>query len=96
MYEATLKQQTKSQNPILTTANLALRKRPHPHEHAVERNDHDANDPENLRIIRLVIAEDDGENDATKVTSRANNTGEDAFGNVSRSSVNEQSDRTYH
>jgi len=79
MYEATLKQQTKSHSPILTTADLALGKRLYPHEHAVERNDHDANDPENLRIVRLVIAEDDGEDDTTKVTSRANDTGEDAI-----------------
>ena len=78
MYEATLKQQTKSHDPILTTANLALGKRPYPHKHAVECNDHDANDPENLRIVRLVVAEDDGEDDTTKVTSRANDTGEDA------------------
>ena len=87
MYEATLKQQTKSHSPILTTADLALGKRLYPHEHAVKHNDHDANNPKHLRIIRLVVAEDNGEDDTTKVTSRADNTRKDTFRIVSKISM---------
>jgi hypothetical protein len=81
------KQQTNDQKPILTATNLALGKGLHPHEHAVERNDHDAHDPKHLRIVRLVVAEDNGEDDTTKVASCANNTGEDTFKHVSKTSV---------
>jgi hypothetical protein len=40
---------------------------------------HDADDPKDFGIILAVVAEDDGEDDASEVTGRAREAGDDAF-----------------
>ena len=61
----------------LATTDLALRNRPDPRQAKVERNNHAAHDPEHTGILSRVVAEDDGKDDTTEVTSRANNTRQD-------------------
>ena len=77
MYTATLKQQ----NPklFLAATNLALRDRPDPDKRTVQRNHYYSNDPEDLRVVCLVVAEDDGKDDAAKVSGGTDNAGENTL-----------------
>lgn len=68
---------------VLSTTNLVLRNGSDPQEDAVERDDHYSADPEDLCVIGLVVAEDDGEDYATKVASRTNDTRKNTLNTVS-------------
>lgn len=77
MYIATLKQQ--GSKTFLSATNLVLGNRPNPDEHAVQRYHHYANDPEDLRVVRLVVTEDDGKDNTAKVSGCADNTRKHTF-----------------
>lgn len=61
-------------DPALATTNLALGDRLDPNEHEVHDNHHYANDPEDLGVIGVVVAKDDGVDDTTKVACRTDDT----------------------
>jgi hypothetical protein len=56
------------------TTNLPLVDRRDPHNAHIDGNSNDANDPEDLAVVDAVIAEDDGEDDATEISRCANYT----------------------
>lgn len=60
--------------------NLPLRDRPDPAQRQVDDDGNDANDPNGLLIIRALVPEDDGEDDATHVADTARAAGDDAVG----------------
>jgi hypothetical protein len=66
----------------LSATNLALRDRPDPYKSKIQGDDDYADDPEDLCIVGRVVAEDNGEDDATKVSCGADNAGEDTLSNV--------------
>ena len=55
---------------------MSFRDRPDPDESAVENDDDYAHYPESLSIVCAIVAEDDGEDDTTKVARGANQTRE--------------------
>lgn len=57
---------------VSSTTNLALGNWPDPQQDTVQSDDHYTDDPEDLCVVCLVIAEDDGEDDATKVAGCTN------------------------
>ena len=59
--------------------NLTLRDRSDPCNTQVDRNVHDAGDPEYSRVVSPVVAEDDSKDDATEVACRAGEARENAF-----------------
>src|SRR5436190_941637 len=59
------------------TTNLLLINRWNPAERKVDANVHQAHDPEHLPIVRAVVPENDGEDNATKVTRRTSNPRDD-------------------
>lgn len=61
----------------LPPANLPLRNRPHPRQTHVQSDDHASHDPEHPRVLTRMVAEDDGEDDTTKVTRCTNNARQD-------------------
>ena len=50
---------------------LVLGNRPDPADGQVHGDVHDADDPEDSTVVCAVVAEDDGEYDATEITGRA-------------------------
>ena len=67
-------------NPrISSSTNLTLRDRSDPCNTQVDRNVHDAGDPEYSRVVSPVVAEDDSKDDATEVACRAGEARENAF-----------------
>lgn len=59
--------------------NLPLGNRPDPAERQIDRDGNDADDPEHLAVVLAVVAEDDGEDDAAKVSRGAGAAGDDAL-----------------
>lgn len=55
----------------LATTNLPLGYRPDPTQTQINRNRHDANDPEHLCVILVIVAEDDGKHDTAQVSGSA-------------------------
>ena len=71
----------KKKNGVFSSsANLALGNRLDPAQREVDGNGHDANDPNRLLVIRPMIAEDDGEDDAAEIARAARAAGDDAVG----------------
>lgn len=60
--------------------NLSLRDRLDPAEGQIDRNSHDANDPNDLVVAGAVVAEDDCEDDAAEVSGAAGAARDDAVG----------------
>lgn len=56
---------------VLASTNLPFRYWPNPAQRQVDRDSHDANDPEDLMVVLVVVAEYDGKDDAAQVTRRA-------------------------
>jgi hypothetical protein len=67
----------------LATTDLAFRNWLDPDERQVQHDVDYANDPEHLCVVCLVVAEDDGEDNTTEVTSRADDTRENTLKFVS-------------
>lgn len=68
---------------------MATRNGLDPDEHKIHSNHHYANDPEDLRIVGAVVAEDDGVDDPTEVTHSTDNTRENTLMRVSIAQENE-------
>ena len=63
----------------LATTDLALGNRPDPGEGQVQANDHYTHDPEHAMVLRAVVAEDDGEDDAAKVACSTDESGHNTW-----------------
>jgi hypothetical protein len=60
--------------------NLPLRKRRHPGHDDIEPNDHATHDPETLRIVRPMEAEQNRKNHTSKISHSADSTAQHAIG----------------
>lgn len=63
---------------LSAATNLPLGDRPNPAQRQVDGDGHDPDDPKHLPVILVVVAEDDGEDDAAQVTRRTGDAGHDA------------------
>lgn len=64
----------------LSASNLSLGKRRHPRKEQVESNDHSAHDVEAFMVVGALKSEQDGKDDASKVTHRTNRATQDTIG----------------
>ena len=64
---------------LLVPSDLALGDGPDPAEREVDDDGNDADDPKHLAVVLAVVAEDDGEDDAAKVTRSAGAAGDDSW-----------------
>lgn len=64
----------------LATTDLSPRDRVDPGDTDIDRNSDHADDPESLAVVGLQVAEDDGEDDTTQVTSGTSYTRDDTVG----------------
>lgn len=68
--------------------DLAPGDRPDPAQRQIDGDGHDADDPEDFCVVLVVVAEDDGEDDAAEVSRRAGDAGYDACPGGMRISLN--------
>jgi hypothetical protein len=66
-----------SKSKDLTTTDLPPRNRPDPDKREVEYNYNYAHDPERARIVRAIVAEDDGKDDTAEITRGTYEAGKD-------------------
>ena len=69
--------------PRSVTSYLTFRYGTNPTQAQIDSDSNDSDDPEHLAIVFAVVAEDDGEDDAAKVSRCTSDTGNDTYRNVS-------------